>query len=399
MSALASSTLASLGKNMARNAASSAEFAFLLDCSSLRRGEFLKFLVPDLDWTQVLELAEHHGVTPLVYQALNTRSGFVPADILDKLRSRYEQTARRNLKFTAELFRILDCLEAQTIPAIPLKGPVLAATVYGDLALRDFSDLDVLIHSRDVGRAKAALRSLEYVIPAPFSNAEEGAYLDTGYEYTFDGPAGRNLLELQWNILPRFYAVAFDVDELFARSGAVPLCGRTVRALSPEDLFLTLATHAAKHAWVRLHWLRDIAGVVETQRLDWNTVTQRARRLGIARIAGVSLLLARRLLHANLPEEAQALCTADEGMVPLVESIEQKLRTAQEYNVESARYFLRMMRLRERCMDRARFLWRLVSIPGPGEWGVIRLPESLFPLYRVIRLFRLAARPFHPQRR
>jgi hypothetical protein len=80
-----------------------------------------------------------------------------------------------------------------------------------------------------------------------------------------------------------------------------------------------------------------------------------------------------------------------------VESIEQELPNAQEYSVESLRYFRLMMRLRERWVDRARFLWRLASTPGPGEWGVIRLPASLFPLYRVIRLFRLAARPFRPQ--
>jgi hypothetical protein len=243
------------------------------------------------------------------------------------------------------------------------------------------------------------LQTLDYALAAQLSDAEERAYLAAGYEYTFDGPAGRNLLELQWNILPRFYAVAFDVDELFARSGTVPLCGRPVRALSPEDLFLTLTVHAAKHAWVRLHWLRDIAGVVETQCLNWATVTQRARQLGIARIAGISLLLAQRLLHAHLPEEAQGLCDEDKEIPPLVKSIEQELPAALEYNVESLRYFRLMMHLRERRVDRARFLWRLASTPGAGEWAVIRLPAALFPLYGVIRLFRLAARPFHQQRR
>jgi len=385
--------------NMTRNARFSAEFALLVACCSLRKEEFPESPLPgnDFDWTKTLELADHHGVTPLMYRALSDRPNFAPAEVLEQLRSRYEHIARKNLRFTAELFRILDCLEMHAIPAIPLKGPVLAETVCGDLALRDFSDLDVLINPQDVVRTKVALLTLAYSVAAPLSDAEQRAYLASGYEYTFNGPAGRNLLEVQWNILPRFYAVAFDVAELFSNSGNVPLCGRTVRALSPEDLFLTLAVHAAKHAWVRLHWLRDIAGVVETQGLDWTTVTQRARELGIARITGVSLVLAQRLLDANLPEEAQTLCMADEEILPLVESIEQELPNAQKYNVESLRYFRLMMRLRERWVDRARFLWRLASTPGPGEWGVIRLPESLFPLYRVIRLFRLAARTFRPQ--
>lgn len=384
---------------MTRNSASSAEFVVLLACCSLRKEGLPESPLPnnDLDWNKVFELAEHHGVTPILYRALSARPGFAPAEVIEQFRRRYEHTARKNLRFTAELFRILDCLEAHAIPAIPLKGPLLAETVYGDLALRDFSDLDVLIHRQDLARAKVALQTLDYSIATPLSDGEERAYLATGYEFTFDGPAGRNLLEVQWNILPHFYAVAVDVAELFSRAGSVEFCGRTVRALSPEDLFLTLAAHSAKHAWMRLYWLRDIAGVIETQRLDWTTVTQRARQLGIARIAGVSLLLAHRLLHANLPEEAQALCNKDEEILPLVKCIERGLPAAQEYNVESTRYFRLMMRLRERRMDRARFLWRLASTPGPGEWAIIHLPGSLFPLYRVIRLFRLAARPFRRQ--
>ena len=103
-------------------------------------------------------------MTPLVYQTLSERPGLAPAAVFEQLRTRYQLNARKNLKFTAELFRILDCLEANSIPAIPLKGPVLAETVFGDLALRDFSDLDVLVHAHDVLRAKGALQSLDYSV-------------------------------------------------------------------------------------------------------------------------------------------------------------------------------------------------------------------------------------------
>jgi hypothetical protein len=258
------------------NAASRAEFAFLLESCSLRYAEIVAPSERNLNWPRTLELAEHHGVIPLVYRALRLRPGTAPVDVIEQLRSHYENNARKNLSFTAELFRILDCLQAHSIPAIPLKGPVLAETLHGDVALRDFSDLDVLIPPRDVERAQKALRTIDYSLPAPLSAPEERAYLAAGYEYTFDGPSGRNLLELQWNIVPRFYSVAFDVDELFSRAASVKFSGRIVHALAPEDLLLTLAVHAAKHAWVRLHWLRDIACVAQTQHLDWTVVAQRA---------------------------------------------------------------------------------------------------------------------------
>jgi hypothetical protein len=37
-------------------------------------------------------------------------------------------------------------------------------------------------------------------------------------------------------------------------------------------------------------------------------------------------------------------------------------------------------------------LMRLALTPGPGEWQAVRLPKPLFPLYRLVRLTRLAAK-------
>jgi hypothetical protein len=50
------------------------------------------------------------------------------------------------------------------------------------------------------------------------------------------------------------------------------------------------------------------------------------------------------------------------------------------------------MRLRERPGDRLRFLTRLAFTPGPGEWQTLKLPRVLSPLYRAVRMRRLAAR-------
>ncbi|HST10227.1 MAG TPA: nucleotidyltransferase family protein [Terriglobales bacterium] len=381
------------------------EFAFLVACCAVERtrasaANFQTLVENDFDWPRLFRLAEHHGVTPLIYQALQNCTLPAPPAMLDELRNRYERNTRKNLQFTAELFRILDCLDKNSIPTIPMKGPVLAETVYRDLALRDFSDLDVLVRRKDVLKAKAALGVLGYAANTQLSEAEERAYLATGYEYTFDGPAGRNLLEIQWDILPRFYAVDFDCDAFFERSQTVTLCGRAVRSLSVEDLLLTLCVHAAKHAWVRLHWLRDIAGALESHPhpIDWADFQRRARELGISRMVGVSLMLAHRLLDANVPESVKTAWNADLEIKGVVDEILRGLPMAEEYNAESLRYFRLMMRLRERRSDRLRLLYRLALTPGPGEWAVVRLPKPLFPLYHVIRMFRLGARALRQNR-
>jgi hypothetical protein len=294
------------------------------------------------------------------------------------------------------LIRILDCLDAHGIAAIPYKGPLLAETVYGDLTLREFSDLDVLVRPADVPRAKAALKDLGYSPNSPFTPAQERAYLKSGYEFVFDGPAGRNLLEIQFAILPRFYAVDFDLDALFERAVPASVGGRAVKTLSPEDLLLALCVHAAKHAWIRLCWLRDIAGVIQSLTLQWDVVNRRATELGVDRILGTSLLLASCWLGAEVPELLLHKWLNDREISGLHDQIAQLIPRAEEYSAESLRYFRLMLRLRERTTDKLRFALRLLFTPSVGEWSVVRLPEPLFPLYRVVRFFRLSRRLFSP---
>ncbi len=66
--------------------------------------------------------------------------------------------------------------------------------------------------------------------------AAERDYLKSGYEYTFDGARGRNLLEIKWQILPRFYSIGFDVNEFFERASAVTIEGQRLRTLCDQDL-------------------------------------------------------------------------------------------------------------------------------------------------------------------
>jgi hypothetical protein len=76
----------------------------------------------------------------------------MPAEWLARLRMQYMMNAARNMKMTAELLRILDALKEAGIKAMPLKGPVLAQQLYGDVALRQFSDLDILVAREDANK-------------------------------------------------------------------------------------------------------------------------------------------------------------------------------------------------------------------------------------------------------
>ena len=140
-----------------------AEVRLLLDCArtclDAQRASRIKSLVSkDIEWAYLLRMARGHGVMPLLYRTLNsTCSDAVPKPTLEELREHFYANAGRNLFLTKELLKIVQFLKAHGIPSIPYKGPVLAASVYGNLAFREFGDLDLLVREREYQRAQDLL--------------------------------------------------------------------------------------------------------------------------------------------------------------------------------------------------------------------------------------------------
>jgi hypothetical protein len=248
----------------------------------------------------------------------------------------------------------------------------------------------LLVRAPDLPALRSALVELGYKPGLQLAQAAERAYLKSGYEFPFDGAQGRNLVELKWQILPRFYSIAFEVDKFFERAVGVDVAGHKLRTLCDQDLMLVLCVHAAKHGWVQLCWLRDIAQLARSQALDWKALRLQAERLGIARMVAVTFLLSHRLLATALPRQLDV--QGDAAAEVLAQRIVRQIAGDAEFNPESIGYFRLMMDLRERRRDRASLAWRLWVTPSAGEWSAIRLPGPLFPLYRVVRMFRLAAR-------
>ncbi len=377
------------------------EWSILLAAASvdptLQKHERLRILLQQpVRWNLLFALAEQHGVQPLLHHALSGLTKEVPAEQLCFLQQSSQTNLHKAMLLSRELIRIVDHLSSRGIAVMPYKGLALAELVYGDIALRQAGDIDLLIQPDDFRRVCEAVGELGYVPHDCFSQVAERAQLKSGYECAFDGAAGRNLLEVQWAIQPRFYAIDFDMTGLFERATTVAVAGQPMKTPSVEDLFLVLAAHAAKHVWGRLIWLCDLARIMILPNLNWSWIRTQAHLLGIVRIVQVTMLAANRLLGAGTPAAAKlnGLAEGDAATMSLVSELQTYMQCETLFNVESPAYFRLMMRLRERPADRRRFLTRLVFTPGPSEWSAVRLPRPLFPLYRLVRLSRLAARLF-----
>lgn len=363
-------------------------FDFLCACCQGPAGEPAIAAAVDSarDWGAILTLASSHRLLPAVHSALQGRKD-VPGSIQAALAARFSAHSRRVLRFSAALVAILREFATRGIEVILHKGPGLAKHLYGDPAMREFGDLDLLVQAKDVAHARAALVELGFRPHLELTARQERSYLRAGYEYAFSSSLGPNIVELQWQIVPRFYAVAFQPEELFRRSVEVEGEGERVRMLCDEDLLLTLCVHSAKHCWSQLGMVRDIA-TLATRPLDWLWIFAEAKRLGILRILAVSLMLGRNLMGTEVPPEA--FTGADFGeRESIAHVVEDRMRHNLEPATESLGYFRFMMRLRENWRQRMQFAGRLALTPSVGEWNAIRLPDTLFPLYRGVRMLRL----------
>lgn len=348
----------------------------------------------ELDWEYLVHTALRHGVMPLLYKSL-AGSGMegVPKPVSHRLRDQFRHNARRNLFFTSVLFRCLDLFDAHGIPAVPYRGPALAASVYGDLDLRQFNDLDVLVREQDVLRARDLLVSQGYRPEFELNKAQEAAYLRSLSEHKVLRDNGMPLVvELHWRLAEAYFAFPLNPDQLWDRLEPLSLAGREVQSFSPQDLILILCAHGTKHLWERLEWICDVAQLLCThEEIDLEWVVQQARALGSERMLLLGLFLANDLLGAAVPTGVLQRAQADVAVASLADQVYERLfsdRLPQLGDLERSLFHLKA---RERLEDRLRYCVRLAVTTTPGDWATVRLPSALFPLYYVLRPFRLVA--------
>ena len=344
-----------------------------------------------LNWEVLLESADRHGVSPLLYWHLREQiSQTAPSAPMELLRARFEKNAYRNLFLTGELLKVLDAFKDANIRVLAYKGPVQAALLYGNLALREISDLDLLIDPATFPAARKLVLGLGFRPALTLTPKQEASRLRSDCEYEFVGPDGTICLDLHWNIAPPHMGQCFYFDDLWQRRGTLLLGGRSLATFSAEDLVVILAVHGGKHLWERLCWLSDFAKCLQAPNLDWAILRTRARAARAEKMLLLAFSLAQGMMGVQLPvDDLSIAVNADTVLQGIATRIERNLFRP-ELNVETdvARW-LALLRLSDHGWDRVRSVARFAFGSGPREWQTVSLPDSLFAFYPILRIAAL----------
>lgn len=336
-----------------------AEDQLLLCCARTQmdadHAEFLRGLLrQEVDWVYLFLAALQHGMVPLLYRNLNaTCPEEVPAETLEDLRDHFAVAAARNRSLWDELLRLLKLLEARGISAVPFKGPALAALAYGDVTLRQFGDLDILV------RPGHAVQARELLLAAGYRDSLTGdqaaAYLRSrgAYNYKLLRDEGRLPVELHWAVTSRDNAFPLDLERVWQRLEPITVQGESFLHFDREDLLLVLCQHGSKHKWKRLDWICDIAELLRVSpQMDWGSVLDRACQLGCRRMLFLGLWLTEDLLGVTLPADISRRMQADPAMPLLVTQIREYLFHDAEQLAADRKWHRFRYRVRERLRDR-----------------------------------------------
>ena len=357
----------------------------------------------DIDWQYLIQTAYRHGVIPLFYGNLsNICPQLIPASFQQQLQRNQYAITQRNLMLTSKLLKLLELFEANSIPVIPFKGPILAISAYGDISRRDFYDLDILVRKQDFLKTKELLTTQGY---QPYSNNSEKeaaylsslkeqqqkAYLQSHWELHMVD-RDRVTIDLHHGMLPKQFSFLFDTEWLWEYAQPKPFANRMVLNLSSEDSILILCSQGAKDCWQQLNRICDIAQVLCTcGEINWEQVCDRATKLRMTRILLLGLLLAHELLEVELPKTILQQIQAN----PLLKSLASQIYTQLFYQTESSLpnqkvnssfFHLRMI---EHPLDKVWYCFEHLVVPTVADEVFLPLPQFLSFLYYPLRLIRL----------
>lgn len=367
----------------------SPELEVLLHCAGGDAADVGSKGVRVSNWGALADAAEYHGLAPALYSVTSRACPeLVPENVACRLRNCYRESAKRNLIFTSKLLSLLDILESEGVAVVPLKGPVLAESIYQDPALRPFSDLDLLVHRKDVAAALQLLTREGYGLGAHLARLSLPTLLSLRVELLLSQEQ-MVPVDLQWEVSPADYPFHFDAQLLWRSLTRSRIAGREVPSLSPGGLMLFLCVHGAKHMWSRLQWLADVARLARWQR-DWACTLELATEAECERPLLLGLLLAHELLDALVPEVILERARGAKDIPQLLQEIVSRLNRIPPAEPGILEITTFNVRLAERSWKKVRHYAALLKAPTDVELQLVSLPERLFFLYYPIRIAQLA---------
>lgn len=384
----------------------SQELTFLIACCQTDPSEEdIEFIHshlnnPHLDTSALVGLAHQHGILPLVYKTirnlsesndLNAQRSMINAEILTELKAHYMSIAQRNMFMSSELIRIMKLLEENDIEALAFKGPTLSQMSYGDITLRQYGDLDILVNEKDAYKAGKLMSKNGHTCILPLDILSNKTCLHTAKDFSLMSQSGGVHTELHWQLFENKYNISILSCTVENKCQTVKINGKEIRTLQNELLLVYLCLHGAKHAFERIEWICDIDRLIRSVGINWEEAIAIADQSHAKCSFYLGLSLAHHLFHTALPSNILKSIDADETRTlqnMTFKQMAEKTKERSEFKKNRETFFYHA-KLFDKKSDMLRFYLSTFFKISTSDCQTFALPEKLKFLYIFLRPVRL----------
>ena len=352
---------------------------FILNCISEKNTDYLSNLIA---------LSLRHCILPLVYRTIKEialQEEKIPSGFVSELKANYMSISPRNMLMSTELIRIIKLFRENNIKVLAFKGPILSQIAYGDITLRQYSDLDIFVEEAHKQKVVSLLLENGYVDTLDFTPEQKLPWYSNAKEINLYHPEKSIHIDLQWLFFDKDYPLHYDYSTIWENTSAIKLNNHSIPTFSPENLLIYLSVHGAKHLFERIGWIKDIDLFIRIQPIDWQQIDRQMDQSDFKRMFLLGLSLSRQFFNTPIPEKY----IQEYKNQPWLRSVNTFI--VEEW-IEHKNFIyntMAMLKLFPATKQKLGYLNKVIFKPSKNEYRFVALPDRWHWAYYFIRPFLL----------
>lgn len=258
------------------------------------------------DWEEAVRSLIARGVGPLFYSKLSQlpHGAAIPAEAVEMLRQSYYLTLSRGMVLQDVFRKVAGAFTAAGIRVVALKGIHLAEWLYGDIGLRQLSDIDILVRKEDGEQCMQLLAGLGFV-----QSGDEVSHTISEQLGIIHYPAMllRDVsVEIHINLYRAGEPYTIDIRQLIDNAVPITLAGVPVHALELHDLLIYGCIHLHKHfagGDIQFTSFSDLVNLLDIHaaEIDWPELDARCRAYHCEEVVYKYLALIHKYFRVSIP--------------------------------------------------------------------------------------------------
>ena len=368
----------------------------------------------NIDWSDCIKTSRKHQISPLIFKILLKAN--LPEEIQKKISNLLNKSTLQSFEQAKETERLIYLLKENNIPVIPYKGTSFSKQFFGNISMRQSSDIDFVINPNDLSKTIKILEKDGFLAYQKeyYHWIGHSKFILKHKDFSFDKYNGNQRIhhvEFHFNIINKNTHLpdktnTFDTNE----KTKCLLFQKEIECLNPVVHYRAIALH---------HMLMDNMGYLKTLIDITQILIELEKLIKNNKIVSTDQIIINELnSNYNLNSIRNAITNIiginfkenQKSENPLINRIlNSSYRKVREhkfplFDAISYNYYQLKFSANFYTNKRDKNLYILknlisISYPQPEDYMAIKLNRKLYFLYYLIRPFRLILFPGNPNKK